>query len=665
MPRQDLLAITFEDLVTFTNRGTVNRARKEVDSGELTSELNEQPDGTLVAKWSDNAECVLPGGKTVREGRCTCPSATMCRHLVRTIFKYQGTTNDPAATPKTTQESWDPGTISDTLLKEHFSRQALEKARQHFETGILAELVRAPKPTALLHGLSINVRFLVPGDPRYTHVDCAPHLAPEMTALAVWAFRELTADRQAGLVSTGSLEFPVPETLLSDVENFTVELLEHGFSAAPSHFASTLTRMSEACTSGNLLWPADNVAGIADQFQRYTSHDALFTPETAVELLGELLIRCDAVRSQPSSVPQQMVRGTRDDRVVELGTGRYVGLGCGVQALRKGAIASAFLQDQDSGMVVAVSKEFPNPTEAGKLPPTYLKLGQAAAVQSVSLASLGQGVMLLSGGKRSPARRLGTARARSTVNPQAFQWEQLKEPVRVVSFDELRARLNAMPPSALRPRRVADNFFVLQVAKVDHANFDITRQMIYATLVDATGAEARLVHAYSDRGREGAEALLEAVTKTPHSIRFVAGGVRLSGNGLEIYPTAVIREVGGSREMIQPLVSPFKGKSAVPETGLRSASAEPVSAMLSDLLGILGEVLTIGLRRADAPLARRVAEVAGDAEAGGFVRLAKPIRNLAQDLMRKQSQVKWDARNAAESVKDLTVLTRLGQEFSA
>ena len=89
MPRDDLRRLTPDDLAALTNRGTVKRAQRELESGEVSGELDEAADGTVVAKWSDAVVCTLPGGKTVSDARCTCPATELCRHAVRTVLAYQ------------------------------------------------------------------------------------------------------------------------------------------------------------------------------------------------------------------------------------------------------------------------------------------------------------------------------------------------------------------------------------------------------------------------------------------------------------------------------------------------------------------------------------------------------------------------------------------------
>ena len=89
MPRPDLMALSPDDLAVLTNRGTVKRAQRELESGEIRGELDEATDGEVSARWSDGVECRLPPGKVIGEGRCTCPATELCRHLIRTVLAYQ------------------------------------------------------------------------------------------------------------------------------------------------------------------------------------------------------------------------------------------------------------------------------------------------------------------------------------------------------------------------------------------------------------------------------------------------------------------------------------------------------------------------------------------------------------------------------------------------
>src|SRR5262249_32280189 len=188
-----------------------------------------------------------------------------------------------------TLQPWDPGVISDDDLARCFKPRDLAKLRQQFEEGLLVELVRGVKPSARFHLQACLVRFLVPGDPRYTHCDCAEAAPCSHVPLAVWAFRKLDAAKTAGVVTTAEKSMPAPVELLDEIAAAARELPEFGVSGMAAAFASRLARLEEKCRDADLAWPAEVIAEILQQRERYAAHDARFAPERVPELLGELL----------------------------------------------------------------------------------------------------------------------------------------------------------------------------------------------------------------------------------------------------------------------------------------------------------------------------------------------------------------------------------------
>src|SRR5204862_5522054 len=124
----------------------------------------------------------------------------------------------PADAPTGAPEPWDPGQIGDDVLSAVFRPAAIAKARGEFQQGLLVELVRSAKPSARFHVPPHTVRFLVPGDIRYTHCDCAEPAPCRHVPLAVWAFRMLESSAAAGLLSTQQVALSVPNALVDDLE---------------------------------------------------------------------------------------------------------------------------------------------------------------------------------------------------------------------------------------------------------------------------------------------------------------------------------------------------------------------------------------------------------------------------------------------------------------
>jgi hypothetical protein len=680
MPRADLLALSPDDLAVLTNRGTVKRALRELEAGEVQGELDEAADGTVTARWSDGLECRLPAGEVVAEGRCTCAAAGLCRHIVRTVLAYQrratdaagadGARDADAADSSSAPASWDPGQIGDDALAAAFKAAALARARAEFEQGLLVELIRGAKPSARFHSPPHTVRFLVPGDIRYTHCDCAEPPPCRHVPAAVWAFRRLDAEAVSGLVTTQGAAPPVPDDILDDVDAALLEWVEQGLSSAPAAWGDRLTRLEALCRGADLVWPAEAIAEFAREFERYRTHDALFDPARAAGLIGELVVRCDAIRSDTRAVPSLLVRGTRSDRPAEIGSARYVGLGCGVRVARKSVELVAYLQDADTGTVAAITREFADPP-AGSAEPLrdFARLAETPVVKGASLAAVGAGQLMIQGAKRTPGHRLVVGRGRAAVNPQACAWEQLRPPCLAEDFDELRARLALLPPAPLRPRRVAEDVHAVAVSSVRESGFDAAAQAVRATVVDARGAAAELEHPYHSRGRGGVEVLLARLAEgPPEALRFVAGPARLTPRGLVLAPTALVFQEGASRRMIQPWVAragePSAAASISPAAPIAGEVVDPVDDYPRQLMTTLGELLLLGLNRADDPAARAWRELARFGMAIGFDRLARPVDRLGDALERKGQSARWDARPAAGTFLELAALSRLAGEVN-
>jgi hypothetical protein len=682
MPRADLLALSFDDLAALTNRGTVKRVQREVEAQECTCDLTETPAGDVTARWSDGVECLLPGGATLREGRCSCTAPGLCRHLVRTVFAYQRQQPSPAATPAVEGETsnnppaapgsasaapWDPGAISDAELARHFRPAALTWLREHLEVGMLVELVRSSKPSArfVLQGGCL-VRFLVPGDPRYTLCDCAEPAPCSHVAFAVWAFRLLDPQRVSGFVVTGEKRLDLPAGLLDDIETVMRELLDHGVSGAPAAWMSRLARLESTCREANFAWPAETIADLIEQQERYAAHDALFAPEHVAELVGELLARCDALRNNTGAIPALLIRGCRSDERTALGSARFIGLGCGVRLGRRGATLTAYLQDSDSGTVAGVTKEFADPSEdSGQPSRSFGELAQGSAVTGSSFAALGAGQLLMRGGRRTAGYRLLPKRSGASVQPQTFAWESLRQPVLVEDFQELAARLEALPPSALRPRRLAEDFHVCPLARGENARFDLATQTVQATLIDSRGQKADLVHPFTARGQAGTEALLALLSQRPKDLRFISGPVRRSARGLVFHPVCLVYQGGERRLALQPWIERQAAASQGAPLAPAPRKPEPLGDYMTQLQAALGELLVLGLARVDDQTARRWQDLRRLGESVGLVGLAGKAARLADAIEKKQHTARWDSQPAAAAAAELAVLARLAEDLSA
>ncbi|RYD31773.1 MAG: hypothetical protein EOP86_17175, partial [Verrucomicrobiaceae bacterium] len=553
-------------------------------TGEVSVAWETDSEGRIQATWSDGAVCGFPAGRTVREARCGCPAAELCRHIIRTVLAWQNRPSEaamaaersgvpgdspsdssPAAVPESGGPSpatapppafmasaapWNPGTIAESHLEEHSPKGLMTKARLTWERGALVECVTGVKPWARFYDLGLTVRFPVPGDVRYAHCDCGQPGPCLHALLAVFAFRRLPKEDKAALVASGSLEAKADLSLLTQAETIVEELTGDGIASIPKPVAERWKRCAAALHGDGLIWLAGIVQDLLLELERYQNRDALFSPDQPAFLAGELLIRCDALR-RATGIPRGLAGGWKSSEKTEVGYSRWIGLGSLVTTHRKSVTLGAYLQEAGSGSLGVVTREVADPGDGETDPGDFAALARAGLVKGAGIRQLGSGQVLTESCRRTPDNRLAFGRARAQVSTQAYEWENLRAPVLVGDFAELRARLSLLPPRSLRPRRDGEDFHVLPIDSNTAPVFDPATQLITATLRDTTGGTAQLRLPWTARGEAGCEAVLRRLTE--NGTLFVSGQVGLSPAGLTINPAAIILR-GEPRVMLQPWV---------------------------------------------------------------------------------------------------------------
>lgn len=702
------MALNADDLAELTNRGTVKRAIRELDGAELKYTIDESPQ-QLIVTWSDGITCTFPGDGTLHDAVCSSGLQGISRHIVRSVFAYQrhhtaksvtptvACENSPDATGDTdvsgdsqsnapresdpgiadgnlqppangsslSTESWDPGKISDDDLERQFRKAAVTRARKTYAGGVLVELIRGPKPVARFLHESCTVRFPVPGDVRYATADCSPSQLGQWVSLAVWSFRQLAPDRLAGLLAIQLTDLDVPLDALQSVDAILCELIRDGVSGVPATWAGRAARLEQRLRACQLVWPAELLSAVQQEYERYRKHDARFDPLEVVHLTGELIARCRAIRANTGAVPQLLIRGTSSDRRMDVKGGRYVGIGMEIQPSRHQTSIHAFLQNIDSGNLVTISRSFAEPSpDSGDQPKSFADMSRTSLIRGVSLGFAASAQLLLKSGKQTPTGQLVLPRGPSslTANPQSYQWEQLlKAPLFVDSITQLRERFQSLPPSWLRPLRRTDNLHVLPVHRITDADFDIVRQQLIATIHDRAGDTAVLAHPYFSRGHDGFQQLHAVLSAHAEHVKFIAGHVRLTAGTVAISPVAVIVDLGDQTVCINPWIrhpgySPQGPATGLDVSELAEEDALPLEEFIHEWRERLADVTVTGVAQA---VSADWSNCAASARRLGFARLPESLERLVVQLEERAQRVRWSGDAAARQVLQLCLLARI------
>ncbi|MEM7592702.1 MAG: hypothetical protein AAF383_14480 [Cyanobacteria bacterium P01_A01_bin.83] len=682
MHRSDLLALTNDDLTVLSNRGLVKRATKELEKRILTYELTENESQITIA-WSDDVECILPSREQISDRHCSCSATNICRHLIRSILLYQREyqeskgenllvaepnleNEDKSAKAQIASKIWNPGDINDAELAAFYSKATITRSRKEFNSGQVIEVIRASKPIARLHTLAYTVRFLVPGDLRYTYCDCNETAPCRHVLFAVWAFRLLEENKISGIIDTVTEVLSTPTELLNEIDRTLQDLLKVGIKDISTPLIGRLERLANQCRQVELIWLGEIIAELIQMCDRYTNRDARFSISKVVELIGELCIRSDAIRSDGirnniETVPQLFIRGSKADKLTDIGAARLIGLGCGVEVKKQSTVLTTYLQDTDSGTVVAVCHEFIDP-EVAKLP-TFSQLAQKAIFKRVSLASLGAGQMLVKGGKRSPNYQFIPGRSQIVINPQSFQWSQLRSPLLVEDFEVLKAHLELLPPAALRPRRLTESFHVLAIDRVESVEFSNAEQETTAILKDANNSSVILKFPYNSRAAAGTELLLSWLNN--QQIKFVAGQVYNTTSEMAITPVSLVRQEDGTNYILQPWIAGSEETSSRQVNQFSAVNFDPLQEYLQQLERVLSDFWLLGIARIDAKTIADWEKLGQLGRKLGLVYMTDKCDRVLEELhaesQRRREEESWEMNNGfiAGIILELTVLTQI------
>ena len=560
MMRADLLAMSHDDIVALSNRGTLKRILKELKKDDLSWEITAD-DEALVIEWSDEVTCTIAADDSLATAHCTCQSvADTCRHLLRSVLAYQKSCEEADDKPK----PWDPGAWSDELLAEHFPGGERRQARRKWNAGLVIELVRGVRPSAHFHKLRHLVRFVIYGDPAGAVCNCGQSAPCGHVLLAAWGFRRLPEGEEAGIVSVGDAGAPLAKELVADSRSALSDFVVHGVSGCPPSLLNRLNGLRERLESEGAIWLANITADLVEHCVNYGERNARFSSREVTELLGEFILRLEAATLDDPPLPRYFLTGHK--RAAKSSFGRTFLVGLGSTARMRGAEAEllAFAEDTDTGQLVAISRQF-KPSDDGTLP-DFDELGGRSYGRMPDLRTLARSRMVIERARMRSDHRLQIGRSAVGIYPQDFQWEGLS--LFQEDFSELNKRLAAIPPGALRPRRLGADFFVCPICAVDNARFCPRTQSVRAVLRGPGGKTARLFHPFIRFNAAGTEVLLDYLQDQSATPRFITGRVRRQDTTMVIEPAALVFELESKSVLVQPWLDPH------PEGNIRTQSPE-------------------------------------------------------------------------------------------
>ncbi|RSZ58948.1 hypothetical protein HF313_25625 [Massilia atriviolacea] len=630
--RTDLLELSVDALTALSNAGFVKRAQKDVVEGKLP-EIEQQDDGTVLARYADGVTTTLPPGLPLREARCSCPATGLCRHRVTLVLAYQSRFAGQAG-DKRDSAPWCPSTLAGAV--ELLPRATLDQARRMAAARPAIRLSAGSTPTARLP--MCDVRFLSRTSLALARCDCRQAENCAHIALAVWAFAQGERQQPGFAGMTVELDLgagAAPAQLQDDsgayeaIVALASQLWLDGTSQNPMLVDTRFEKALQEAGKPGWRWVLEALAqlrgALAGQHARASNAD----PATLLHLVSMLMARLGAARAQ-TPLPASQILGVGVSGEVALDHLRLVPMGSQCWSGEAAEGVRLIWADPDTLAVTVMEKTWPRAdtgTGAVALRDRRLvgmPLHRLAASQIVTRAARRRANGLLT---------VGTAATQTSALPlSGSAWDTLASPLRQPDVASLRAHLRSLPPDFVRPLHAIEHVHVVPVAALVDCLWDAASQSLCARVQVAAGEDdlltLRLRH---DPATPGAiDALARALEDEPLA---VAGSVSSEAGQLGMTPLALLTAHGLQVPQLAAQGTPAKLASG------RHDDKSALHALLEGTIDLLAHSLRQGLRHQGDAALGRAAQQAAALRAAGLGRCAEALATAMDSVKNSDARV--------------------------
>jgi len=605
MARTDLLALTDDGLVQLANAGLVKRALRELAAG-TGPELQENEEGTIVARFADGTETRLSARQSPKDASCTCPSSAFCRHRVMLVLAYRDQFADATGSGEKEETEWDPASIDLDAFDAALGPAAKAELKRLLASSIHATLERGRTPAARLP--MATVRFLVPNDVSYARCDCVQEQGCVHVALALRAFRVAGGGDTASIGETSVVETDTGTNALQlALDRVIAQLLDVGITAGPAGHAQTLNaarRQAEALGATQALL---TIEALSEQIEAYDHRSARYDESLVLALAAEL-----HARTRAADISAAL--GLGDPFETQMTKSRLVSLGARLCREGSDTRVSVLLADSDTGATMLLEKVFTQQAkDAGHAgPPMTHRL----LAPSLSVAGLGRGQVLTSVAKRRADGLLTLGRG-SGGKTQLVPRDALfafPAPLAASGIKPLTEQLAARPISLIRPRRRIEDVHIFDVEEVLGQSWSAGSQLWQAAVrVRGDNMPLYLERIFDAAAPDALSVLTAALAGQLGQLRQVTGPIRLDAGALICEPWSLAAD-----RFIVPDVD-VVDQAASPDITAEATSRE---TLLDRATRLLSGMLHAGQRARDGAAVKLGMELAAALRSEGYIKTA-------------------------------------------
>ena len=299
-------------LIGLCNKGTVNRAKKDLDA--LTDPESVPENGGVTVKLGD-ISCFITA--PLGESRCSCPSGAVCRHRITAILWLKGQLEaEPAASPPPQKpEFQELRAYPAEKLAKQLGAKRLSAALFRHQSGGGPEIAETSVVTVDMPWLPASVRLLEPLE----HSSCTCHsktFCPHKAeALLYWQLKEGIADPallQAQPAGT-DLDLEAVHGVCRVVRETLAAQMATGLSRMPPGVCETAERMAALCHTARLPELERALRGLHGEYAAYFARSATYRDAALLQRISAAFRLAGALEETDGETAPALAGTFRDE----------------------------------------------------------------------------------------------------------------------------------------------------------------------------------------------------------------------------------------------------------------------------------------------------------------------------------------------------------------
>lgn len=319
-----LLSADEEYLIALCNKGTVNRAKKDLSAAQPEVK---QIEGNAVTLSVGGAVCTITA--PLGSSACTCPSSTMCRHRMSAILwlkEQAARKNAPPGEAAVPSDGEPPDGVAEelTALLSAYPTQVLTRQLGERRVSALVQRESSGERAAIREGSAVTVELpWIPATVRFIcpleHSSCTCHSRSFCThkaeALLTWQLRQRIATEESLLAAVRSDTGSVLERreICVAVGATLADWMCAGLTRLPASSLETAERLAGLCHTSALPSLERAMRRLHGELQGYFARSAAFRAEALLRRMSAVWRLASALRTAPEPEALQLAGAFREE----------------------------------------------------------------------------------------------------------------------------------------------------------------------------------------------------------------------------------------------------------------------------------------------------------------------------------------------------------------